>query len=842
MRPTADQTTAISAQSNVAVSAGAGTGKTQLLTERYLFHLSAEGMSPLEVVAITYTRRAASELRARIREEARLRLACEEMSRLAEIEASPIGTIHSLCARICRDHPQESGAPPSFEILDETESRLVTPDWIDEALDRLPIEVYRNVPFSVLRAAMNLLLSDPIMAARAFETVGSDLRTTEEQLERWSELGRQRQLEIVAALICRQDWSESTRTLTLVAGNKGDRIEALRVRTLELVTGIETERATHERWLAQFDALDLRGGSGKNWPQGGLDEAREAIKQLRAAARLALADWQKFSLSAADRALARMLPWLHRAFVQVQSEMGRIRRAARLIDFASLEAMAWQALQIESVRAHYRRRWRAFLVDEFQDISQIQAEIIELLTSEARLTIVGDESQSIYGFRGAKVAIFQRFREDIIARGGLSCALTLSFRSHAQLVERFNAIFRGLTPVGHSAIEAYRTEPPHTPPHLRLIVVEAGKEVGKELRQRTEARAIATAIKQMVEQGMVIDDRMSGVQRALRPGDIAVLARTWRPLEVFSEALEAAGIASSVIGGGNLLRTRVALDLVALIRFLANQGDSLALLATLRSPFFAISDLTLQVTAERRKPGEPWWELLARDLTPELRRPQAILAELLEQRRHLSPDELLRLADRLTGFTAVLASLPSAPRRLADWNAMVDWLSEKSLVVGQDIFSLWRHLRRLIERQVPVRRPPIEARDAVALLTIHSAKGLEWPVVVVADLSSNQRADDRQVLFDPAFGVALRIHTRQDEELAGSSPLLYSALAATDDQRLDEESRRLLYVALTRARDAAIITAADRKGGLLNLLQPGLEDAGIIAESVEYLPADRLPF
>jgi ATP-dependent helicase/nuclease subunit A len=842
MRLTRDQHEAASARSSVAVTAGAGTGKTHLLTERYLFHVLEERLSPLEVVAITYTRRAAGELRARIRKQALGRMAGEETERLAEIEAAPIGTIHSLCARICREHPLESGAPPFFEILDETNSRLVNPDWIDEALDRLPIEIYQVIPFSILRRVMRSLLSDPVMAARAFAASGEPNGATSDQLEHWAALGWGWQVQTVEALVGSRDWSEWRATLQRVAGDRNDLIEGLRVRTLELVAGIESNRVEPGRWLAQLAELTTRGGSGRNWPEGGLDEAKAAIKQIRDAARRVLSEWEQFKLTAADHELLRVLPWLHRSFEQVRAETARMRRTAGLVDFADLEAMAWQALQYESVRDHYHQRWRAFLVDEFQDTSRIQAEIVEMLTTRARLTIVGDESQSIYGFRRAEVAIFRRLREEIVTRGGLSRTLSLSFRSHGHLIDRFNRIFTRIQPEAHSALEAHREEAPHSSPPLRFVVVEAGKGIAKEQRQRTEARAIASIIRQMIDQGMTVHDRLNGALRPVRPGDIAVLTRTRRPLEVFGEALGAAGIATAIIGGGDLLQTRVAMDLVALIRLLANPEENLALISILRSPFFAISDRTLQMAAEGRERREPWWRLLATSNIPELRRAFTILGVLLEQRRSLSSEALIRLADRLTGYTAVIAGLPNSARRLADWNAMVEWVGVTDRLAGNDIFLLWRHLRRLIDRQIAIHRPPIEARDAISLLTIHAAKGLEWPIVVVADLSGGRNSDDRPVLFDPALGVALRLPASQHHENGGSRPVLYSVLAASQDQRETEEERRLLYVALTRARDAVILSAADHKGGLLNHLTAGLEAAEIVAERVDYHPADRFAF
>ena len=843
MRLTAEQWQAVRVRSSVVVTAGAGTGKTQLLTERYLFHLLEDQLSPLEVVAITFTRRAAGELRARIRR--RIGEECGEQSGalgsdlLAEVEAAPIGTIHSLCARICRDHPQESGAPAGFEILDESNSRLVNPDMVDAALDRLPPEIYQVIPFTLIRRVLPALLADPLMAVRAFDASSGPIGSL---LDRWAELGQSVREGAVEALLRSEDWTKGIRTLRGVNGNDRDAIETIRRQTLELANGIEADRTDPEQWLRMLAAITLRGGSGRNWPSGGLDEVKATLKQLRDAAQRTLATWLDFSLSAVDQDLARIIPTLSQAFEHVRAETGRARRAARQLDYSDLEAMAWQALQSERVRHHYHQRWRAILVDEFQDTSQVQAEIIELLTANARVTIVGDEKQSIYGFRGAEVAVFRRLRDQIIAGGGMSRELSISFRSHARLVDGLNRIFERVQAAEHRPLAAHRTEAPHSAPPLRLFTVEARKGVSKQLRQRTEARKIASVVREMLDTGLDVHDRGNGSLRPVKPGDIAILTRSWAPLEVFNEALTAADIPAAIIGGGDLFQTREAMDLIALIRFLANPADNLALIALLRSPFFAVSDRTLQLAAEGREQRVKWWRLIQASDCPELVEAAAILRTLLDQRPGASPESLIRRADRLTGYSAVLAGLPNAPRRLADWNAMLEWVREEQRVVASDIFQLWRRLKRLPERGVTITRPSIEAGDAVSLLTIHSAKGLEWPIVIVPDLSGGRGFDDHPVLFDPDHGVALRLHASENEDDDGSAPVLYAWLAAAQSQRREAESRRLLYVALTRARDAVILSAADSTGGLLSHLAAGLDGAGIISEVVDHHPDDRLSF
>ncbi len=854
MSLTVDQRAAITARSSIAVTAGAGTGKTHLLAERYLFHLVEEGLSPLEVVAITFTRRAAAELRSRVRQIVAQRLPDRD-DLLAGIEAAPITTIDSLCARICRDHPRESGVPASFEILNESSDKLISPDLINAALDRhsldgvLP-EIYESIPFSLLRTVLTRLLADPVTAEQAFASALQYGEDGEKLVELWAAIGRQATESEFERLINGAEWADSISTLKSHAGRKGDTIEELRRRVLELTmtltSGAKTDLAGRADLVEQIGSFNLRGGSVKGWPDGGFDTVKAALKCLRAIAREIETTRQVFTITATDLELARIIPLLNQAFNYLQASLRQARTAARLIDYAGVEAGARRAVQSDKVCDYYRRRWRAFLIDEFQDTSQIQADIIERLTAEASLTIVGDENQSIYGFRRAEVAVFRQFSEKIVNSGGSNHQLTISFRSHAALTGILNRVFETVQPDEHRHLEALRDVPPAGPPYVRFLSVETVKGSTRQSRQQREAGAIASIIRQMLDERLAVHDRLTGLTRPITPADIAILSRTWHPLEIFGEALAAVNIPSTNMGGGDLLRTREALDQIALIRFLANPGDDLALVAILRSPFFAISDLQLQIEAEQRVKEAGWWSHLATSSAGEIRHAAAILQSLLDRRGTESPEMLLRLADRLTGYSAVLAGLPNARRRLADWQAFLDWVRDGERTYGGEIFPLWRRLKRLIDCQVSIPRPPLEAGESVSMLTIHSAKGLEWPVVIVPDLSFNRMPSRPAVHFDPQVGIALSLQnngtdetdvsqeSEDDDERAGSLPVLYSWLAAAQKKREAAELRRLLYVAMTRARDRVVLSAPDLRGDLPGQLIPGLENAGILAETIPF--------
>jgi ATP-dependent helicase/nuclease subunit A len=731
------------ADGDLVVTAGAGAGKTYMLQKRYAHHLEVDGLSPLAIVAVTFTELAAAELRARVREEVRARVLQRRAQGLAggplddpgvlgALEAAPISTIHALAARICREHPDEAEVPREFAILDEREGVLWQAEHLEAALARLPGALFEHMPWAKARAVMAALLRDPHLAAQA---------------------------------LC-------------------------------------------------VPPLDP-GPAGAE----------------------------------ADRRLAAVLPVLREAWAEVVAHLRAEKLRQRRLDYADLELGALRALSHDAVRAYYHARWRAVIVDEFQDTNPVQAELLQHLTAprdgrRARLTIVGDEKQSIFGFRRADPRVFQAFQQALAARGRVG-ALTESRRTHAPLMALLNAVCGPLLPDMHVAMGATRHEPPGPSPHMEVLVLDAVARgrgaLPAELRRRLEADALARHLRAMLERQppFLVHDRHAErrgdgpVTRPLACSDVAVLARSWGSLEALEEALAAQGIPAVQTRGGSLLETREALDAMALLAWLADRHDDHALVTVLRSPFFALDDGRLARLAAGLPPrpaGAPpgetrgaWWKAVQAATSEGWPAIRAVLAGWRDARRALAPSALLALADRECGYTAVAATMPGGRRRLADWQGMVTLVRE--LEHGtEDVGVVVRRLRRLVAAEVDVERPPLEAGEAVSLLTIHASKGLEWPVVAVVDLARANPVDVAEVRLDAELGLAMRLGGSDSE---GTTPTRYRELGERRKAAEAEERRRLLYVALTRARDHLILSAAARKGPLLELLEPGLRAAGV---------------
>ncbi|MEX2540231.1 MAG: UvrD-helicase domain-containing protein [Trueperaceae bacterium] len=879
MSLTAQQAGAVRSVGSVAVTAGAGTGKTHMLTERYLHHLSNDGLRPLQIVAATFTERAAAELRGRIR--ARLRAAAEPSQFAAELEAAQIGTLHSLAGRICREHPEAAGVPYDFAVQDELQQRL----WLDRnfraALATLPPRLTRRVQFGTLSATLRALLADPYTAEQA---LGADPAA-------WPELIESERRRVFSRISAKDGWRSALAVLTGHSGSAGDKMEMQRSAAVAAVATLEAGQFAPEACRA-LDTLTRGRGSKSVWGEEALAQLKDACGHLRECYRAGKYVFE-LCLSAGDEALRRALPDVAEAYELVREYLDAAKSSERLLDFNDLELRALRALERPEVREFYARRWKAFLVDEFQDTNPVQAELLARLTGDRqmRLTVVGDEKQSIYGFRRADLTVFRDLRRSIASAGGDVIGLATSFRTHQALIEPINRVVAPALADLHQTLDGARTEAPGNGPFLSVHLVDAGSEL-KQFRQRAEAHLLGELIERILAEGTPVHDKRTDRLRPARAGDIAILTRTWNALAPYGDELAARGVPTIHAGGGNLLDQREAKDAVALLRFLADPGDDLALAAVLRSPFFAVADRSLlELAGEVRAGGSSWWAALTtKNVDPRgggrhtdrsvnapdayrtvnrsvnasgtgrnelgagpsagpnagrapsepgsLELAAASLATLLDRRPVEPPSRLLALADELTGYSAVIANLPGGPRRLADWRGVIEFV--RQLEQGHaDVFATVRDLRALATIDgAKVPRPGMEAGDAVSLMSVHNAKGLEWPIVILPDMTAGGSNHGADAVFDDDAGVAFKL---RDEGGAEVEPALYTLLNERRKQKDADEELRVLYVAITRARDRVILTGSKESGGRLTSLAEGLAAAGVESNLIPFDPAAAVP-
>lgn len=813
LKLTDQQQAAIASENSVSVIAGAGTGKTALLVERYL-HFLNRGYSPLQIVAMTFTNKAAAELRSRLRQALTQRYP-DRWDWLGELEAAPIGTFHSVAGRICREQAEFLGIPADFQTLEEWEQAQWQRTQLTLALNSLPPETFQELSYGFGRSQLEQLLANPLDAREALAHT----------LDHWRSDFEQEQKKAFEALI----QSAPLQALLTVVPTHGatdatDKLEVVRQRVLGYMEVWEHHHygfndATQNALMALKTLKVGTVGSAKNWGgkeqvkfvRGVIMEARDFIKEFP------LLFFLENAIGDLDHYHETVIARLRDIFEQVDHCFHQRKKAERHLNFNDLEIYALRALENPAIQTHYHQRWRVFLIDEFQDTNHTQGKLLEILTAQSILTIVGDEKQSIYGFRGGDVAVFRRWVQKI----GHSQALTQSFRTHHSLIQDLNHLFEPVLQEQHQGLVSDRPQP-HRGPHLELWIVDPNHlppDTSSIQKRRIEARFIAQKIATLIADGVEIWDRHQRCHRPIAPKDIAILSSTWKNLRTYGQALGNQNIPYVQAGGDDLLDTQEAKDGRALLQFLANPHHDLALVTLLRSPLFMVSDRLLWSLAPQLKEFSHWWPLIQNAQDPTLQGAVEILKKLRSDRLS-PPSRLLQWCDRLTGYSAVIKNLPHGERRLRDWQgfgALVRHL-EQGL---ETPLTVVRRLAAMEKAEAKINRPSLEGGNGVTLMSIHSAKGLEWPMVILPDLSRKQNhSPSPSLLFDPAIGVACKLPNGQGD---WEKPLLYQWLHHRQKQREQEETKRLLYVALTRAGDRLLLTSPKAEGNSLNLLRPGLE-------------------
>lgn len=856
MQLTSEQAAAVTTHDrNLIVTAGAGSGKTRVLVERFITLLDAHPDWPLpSIVAITFTEKAAREMRDRVRSaiEARLVSAPEHerahwFERYAALSEARIGTIHALCAQLLRANPAEAGLDPAFEVLDETEAAIVLDDALDAALVRLVAggspavallsEYGPRVVRSVLRA-----YARPGSAAAVAEALAGDPHAL---LDRWHAAWREERAALIRDLRANPDWRAALAWIEPHQLPSGDKLtsiwEAVHAATPALLSG--DDDACWQAVEALSSLINLKVGSKANW--GGderLQACKDALRCIREPLKRALVALGPPPGDLDEQALAWLALW-GEAIAVAAEEYRRLKAERGALDFDDLEHGARELLRSDAVCARYHAEFRHVLVDEFQDTNAAQRDIIYRLCAvdrpegAGRLFVVGDPKQSIYAFRGADVSVFGTVRDDLLRAGGQELPLSMSFRAHERLVGAFNDLFGAILRVGGGPAARYEialghpltahracdlVQAPHQAQPVTVIAIRAPEngaetEFGdKDALRRWEAWELAQLLRRWVNEGAAIWDRVrdGGCYRPASYGDMAVLFQAMTSAPLVEDVFKAAGVPYVTIAGRGYFDRQEVWDLLNLLRALHNPADDLALAAVLRSPLFGLSDealLALRLTPDGSGSPVPLWQALSGDDPPWL--PEAdipaldfardVLAELRDRAGRVSIAELLARALDRTGYLATLSGLPDGTRRRGNVEKLLR-LARASGRIGLGAFNTYA--RDLTAREAREGEAAVEVEDAVKLMTVHASKGLEFPIVALFDTTWTRTDQSAVFALDPDAGpVCIPPREAPDDE---AKPFAVAWAKTLADRRELAERRRLLYVAATRAADHLILSGS----------------------------------
>ncbi len=834
MQFTAEQQAAIENSGPLIVSAGAGSGKTRVLVERYLrlFDVLAADetvLNPAEMIlAITFTEKAAREMRSRVRNtvEERARAAApadraDWEQRRSNIEAARIGTIHSFCAALLRAQPAESGVDPRFTVLDEVAAGLLLAESVDEALAAWLARPHAEPPLLTseftldeLRLILNELLrgGGEIRAACAAMPASAA-----ECLARINERVAAARAAALAELRAAPVWQSAVDTITELAAvaDGNDRIGSQLLAVAAWLPGLADPAPD----FSLLDGIHLTGGSKKNWPApDDLAAAKNALRGLRDAYR----DMQNLLELQIDtefeqRAVQAVLE-LRELYLYTDAIYAERKRRQDALDFDDLERLTGDLLSRDAaVRERWRQELRALLVDEFQDTNTEQRTIIYALSgllendTTPELFVVGDGKQSIYRFRGADVSVFRQVAADIDTGGGRRVTMDTSFRCHDRLQRWINRVTEqifarpaALQPYEFpfEPLRAHREDPPHSD-CVELLIVEKGEN--SDAQRRAEAELLAARLQALVdgEAELVYDQKLQTWRRPVY-GDIALLFQASTVFDYFEAALRAAKIPFLTTAGRGYYGRKEVQDMIHLLRVLNDPGDELALVGVLRSPLFALDDAT--ILRLRLADRHSIWRALMQpgeNESAELIFARETLADLYQRRGRLTVVELLRASMAATGYLATVSGLPDGERRRVNLEKLI----EAARMAGRSGLSDFsEYLENLLRSEPREGEAPLEAEGSVRLMTVHRSKGLEFPIVCLPDLGRNPPPLRRNWLAGRAQGLALQLRDRRGQ---WQPPAAFTLQLAEERRKERAERERLLYVALTRAQDYLILSGPE---------------------------------
>lgn len=835
---------------NIVVTAGAGTGKTSLLIERILHLVLESGMGLDRLAAITFTEKASAEMRERLEEA--LETVCtmlagesdcadgsDEAQRVLErlatnpalsqdaildrayrslelLDTAALTTIHSFAADVLRRHPGEAGVDPDFQVDEGTKAREVFRDVWCETLRRIfeqGEETSKHGGSETIRDAWERLLDR--FSIGTLELIARQLSDFKVPIEALEDAGLAEQEELLMRCL-RNDVDEVRRLIAAVTGVRGLHQAFLKnlTRLEEIFQSVLEERVIWSEERLKDIGLNKTCSVGKNVE---LDE-KQAKDVGGSMARLLKSTW---ALCEVDLDLPRDVA------TALYPIVSRTRKEFLRRGWMSYDAMITLTRDLlrdhVSVRREEANRFDHILIDEFQDTDPQQYEIAFFLAEKdlpeaeatrdalavqltpGKLFIVGDAKQSIYRFRGADIKAFQSAVQAIATQGGESHSLRTNFRSVPDLVNPLNLLFgRSFAgggkhdPVYEDLVSAVKPRELPSPCIEIWSVGEAGilAREGRSL----ESEAIADWIETEISEGR------------RRARDVAVLLRALTKVDFLLRALRRRDIPYVVEGGSEFYKRYEVELLLSFLRSITNTADGIALVTWLRSPAAAVPDVELQGFATARagspqkRPGTGTWSIYARpdaQIYPNLSRALEELRGFATRYHGQTLDVVARAALSETTLRAAMAASYEGAQRVANLDKAVRRVTE---LASDATLSAGELLDRL-DQEATSRSSEgdsslaDETIDAVRVLSIHKAKGLEWPVVVLPELAAKPGGgrERESVLVDVFPPRSLVLKTKKCRSPA------YSIFKRENTLHEEAESRRIFYVATTRAREQLVL-------------------------------------
>jgi ATP-dependent helicase/nuclease subunit A len=802
--PTPEQARAIaSLAGELCISAGAGSGKTRVLAERFVAAVRPDsqvaGWDPAEVgevLTVTFTDRAAGEIAERVR---RVLIEHGLVEKARRVDEAWISTIHGLCTRLLRTHALEAGLDPHFTVIPPAEAGALREEVFEALLrDRIADGTAAGIVATYGIGAASDLVGALYDRLRAMGASVADVAVEEAPDPR--EVIRDAQDAVRAWRARLAGWPAPGATLQRIAASVADaqeELDALAATARGDADAAHADEQLGRDVLGVLHRLTLKGNVGK---------AKDMLDGCRAE-RHALIDQAVLTVAVP---LERTLVALTGEF-EVRFDAAKTSRSQ--LDYDDLQSKAVAMLSADHGPAErYRALFRMVMIDEFQDTNEVQTRLADLLT-DGDLCTVGDARQSIYSFRYADVDVYRRHTEKMIAAGAATAELAANFRSHGDLLAFVNAVFghpalfgEALLRLRHGRDEAAapRLLPPGAP-RVELFAVDSRDRSTAEARD-SEADALARRLRALVDSGV-------------HQGDIVVLLRAMTHADEYAAALARHDLDYMIVAGGSFFGRPEIEAVRAFLRAVSNPLDDEAIAHVLASGMCALSDdglLKLRMKAGR----EPLWPSADEaDLAPGDREAvgavkAAVEAARSSEGRAPAAEIVHRACEHLDYDLFLLARGADGRRAYANVLKLARLAGEYERAGGAGIRGFLEHLalkERMRDREAPA--AVIDERvDAVRVMTVHAAKGLEFPVVAVPELGRDPRADRSVLVLEKTPGgakIALSL-PEEDKSPAEERRSRWASDARERGRaREAEEEKRLLYVACTRARELLVLSGAE---------------------------------
>jgi ATP-dependent helicase/nuclease subunit A len=851
---TPSQRQAIAARGNVLVLAGAGTGKTKTLVARCLDCLDRDRTRLDELLIVTFTEAAAAEMRLRLRLELEKKMAASPGDdywphQFALFDVAHIGTLHGFCLKLVREHFHELGLDPQLAMLDEGETRQLADEILDE---QFKSHYEGEDEFS--RAVQNLI---------QIQGNGRDekIRALVLRLHHYSQarpdasgwLGEQLQQFSAAEPMAWQMWLLTAighwrdEWLPVLENLQSDHEKIAELTGMVRRLGKSFTREIAAEVLAQVMSAD-GGWPKRNSPRKSLEDFLDEAKFLGS---LAVVKGGTDPLAEDWNWIRGPMATLLRLAQEFAQKFSGRKRADGVLDFHDLEQFALKLLwnfetqQPTAIAEFWRGQLRFVFVDEYQDINAAQDKIVAALAREgadANRFLVGDVKQSIYRFRLADPKIFRDYAKSWQGANGQTIQLSENFRSRESLLNFANSVFRlvmrgeiGGVEYDDEAALKFGSRP------TREALSTAGDPVPRTellLRRKTkpdeavtddengdfaaleesgkEARLIARHLKKLAGENHLIWDEDKKILRPVQFGDMAVLLRSPRgQAEAFAKEFERAGVPLSIAQGGFYDSSEIQ-DLISLLELLDNPLQDLPCIAVLRSPLVGLSLAELAEIRLTLKEGYFWTAMVSRHhsgvelqdtLHSKLDKFLTRFSGWRKLARQVSLSQCLEQVLADTYYADWLKTRPRGEQRAANLESFLQLAQQFDQFQRQGLFRFLKFIAAQRELETEPDVPAVVPEDCVRLMSIHQSKGLEFPVVVVGALDKKFNEQDLrgEIILDERLGLCPRVKPPQTGRRYPSLP---HWLAQKNQKReLRGEELRLLYVAMTRARDTLVLSS-----------------------------------